>query len=160
MPKLNAEIQQKKPFRTPEVEAFLNIIRTADALARRVDRLLKPHGLTGTQYNVLRILRGAGGEGATCSEISERLITHDPDVTRLLDRLEKSGLIERSRSTHDRRVVVTKLSRAGAELLAALDADVDALHARQFAGMSRKALAALVEQLEELRATAEEESDE
>ncbi|HEX8616370.1 MAG TPA: MarR family transcriptional regulator [Thermoanaerobaculia bacterium] len=159
MQKLGEAIQQKKPFRSAEVEAFLNIVRTADALGRQVERLLKPHSLTATQYNVLRILRGAGRDGATCSQIAERLVTNDPDVTRLLDRLEKSGLIERARSENDRRVVVTQLSRSGAVLLAKLDPLVDALHARQFAGMNRKALAAMVAQLEQIRAAAEEDAE-
>jgi DNA-binding MarR family transcriptional regulator len=159
MQKLGDAIQQKKPFRSPEAEAFLNVIRTADVLGRQVERLLKPHALTATQYNALRILRGAGSDGATCTHIAERLITNDPDVTRLLDRLEKGGLIERSRGASDRRVVVTKLSRAGASLLAKLDPLVDALHARQFAGINRNVLAALVEQLEQIRAAAEEETE-
>src|SRR5713226_4693010 len=87
--KLQKEIQQSQPFRSVGAEAFLNIIRTADALTRDVEKMLKRHGLTSTQYNLLRILRGAGKSGATCSEISGRMIKEDPDVTRLLDRMEK-----------------------------------------------------------------------
>jgi DNA-binding MarR family transcriptional regulator len=152
--KLAEEIQQKKPFRNPEAEAFLNLVRTASTLVRQLDRLLKPHGLTSTQYNALRILRGAGEKGATCNDIAERLITNDPDVTRLLDRIEKSGLAERSRSTADRRVVVTKLTAQGASILRKLDRDVDELHVRQFENLGRKEMATLIGQLEEIRSSA------
>lgn len=145
------EIKQKKPFRTAEAEAFVSLVRTADALVRQVDQLLKPHGLTMTQYNALRILRGSGGEGATCSHIAERLITNDPDVTRLLDRLEKSGWVERTRSAADRRIVLSTLTGAGAEILSRLDREVDDLHARQFAPVGRKRLGALVDQLDAIR---------
>ena len=155
--KLSEEIRQIRPFRSVEAEAYLNLVRTADALVRQVDRILKPYGLTSTQYNALRILRGAGGDGATCSHIADRLITDDPDVTRLLDRMEKGGLIERSRSTSDRRVVLTNLTKKGASLLAKLDTDVDELHGRQFSGISRKALATLIDQLEQIRGAAEED---
>jgi DNA-binding MarR family transcriptional regulator len=139
-----------KRFRTRESEAFLGLVRTADALLRQVDRVLKPYGLTSTQYNALRILRGAG-EGATCSTIAEKLVTEDPDVTRLLDRMEKAKLIERTRSTADRRVVLTSLTKRGRDLLTKLDPEIDALHAAQFEGVPKKALAALIEQLETLR---------
>jgi DNA-binding MarR family transcriptional regulator len=145
------EIKQKKPFRTPEAEAFVSLVRTADEIVRQVDQLLKPHGLTMTQYNALRILRGAGSEGATCSHIAERLITNDPDVTRLLDRLEKSGWVGRVRSSTDRRIVLSTLTRAGAEILSRLDPEVDALHARQFAPVGRKQLGAFVEELDAIR---------
>jgi DNA-binding MarR family transcriptional regulator len=152
------EIRQKKPFRNPESEAFVSLVRTADTLVRQVDRLLKPYGLTMTQYNALRILRGAGGEGATCSYIAERLITNDPDVTRLLDRLEKSSLIERSRSTTDRRIVLSRLTKAGSDVLDRLDREVDDLHARQFAGVGRKSLATMLDQLATIRTSEEPRS--
>lgn len=145
------EIKQQKPFRTAESEAFVSLVRTADALVRQVDQLLKPHALTMTQYNALRILRGAGGDGATCSHIAERLITNDPDVTRLLDRLEKRGWVERMRSATDRRIVLSTLTRAGAEILSRLDREVDDLHARQFAPVGRKGLGALVDELDAIR---------
>jgi len=139
-----------KRFRTREAEAYLGLVRTADALLRQVDRVLKPYGLTSTQYNVLRILRGAG-EGATCSTIGESLVTEDPDVTRLLDRMEKAQLIQRSRSTADRRVVLTSLTKRGRDLLTKLDPEIDALHAAQFEGVPKKTLVSLIEQLEHLR---------
>jgi DNA-binding MarR family transcriptional regulator len=119
---LQAEIKQTKPFKNLEEEAYLNLLRTADALVRKEVELLKEYGLSPTQYNALRILRGAGDEGVTCGEMSDRMLTKDPDVTRLIDRLEGRGLITRSRSSEDRRVVQTKISKAGLDLLAELDA--------------------------------------
>ena len=94
---LQAELKQNVPFTSREQEAYLSLLRTADTLQSRVEAKLKEFGLTGTQYNALRILRGAGQEGIPCSEIGERMITRDPDITRLLDRLQKRGLVERSR---------------------------------------------------------------
>ena len=149
--KLQAEIRQRKPFTSPEEETYLNLVRTADALTRQLELYLQPHGLTGTQYNVLRILRGAGPEGSTCSGISERLLAYDPDVTRLLDRMEKAGLVQRMRSTTDRRVVLTTITAAGLELLEKLDAPLDALLRQQFKGISRDRLRQLVSDLEEIR---------
>src|SRR3954463_10320094 len=114
MGKLQQEIRKLKPFERREEEVFLNLLRTADVLSRGVEEVLKTAGLTATQYNVLRILRGVGavqpvkeaGETAlSCGEIAQRMITRDPDVTRLLDRLEQRGLITRCRGQKDRRVV-------------------------------------------------------
>src|SRR5215470_13051287 len=102
---LQSELKQKRPFTSREQEAYLALLRTADALEMQVEAKLKEFGLTGTQYNALRILRGAGADGLPCSEIGERMITHDPDITRLLDRLEKRGLAERARCKKDRRVI-------------------------------------------------------
>src|SRR6266853_5071401 len=101
---LQAELKQNVPFTSREAEAYLSLLRTADALQTRVEAKLKEFGLTGTQYNALRILRGAGPEGLPCSEIGERMITHDPDITRLLNRLEDRGFVGRSRAKHDRRI--------------------------------------------------------
>jgi DNA-binding MarR family transcriptional regulator len=149
--KLQAEIRQRKPFVSLEEETYLNLVRTADALTRELELLLQPYGLTGTQYNVLRILRGAGEEGATCSGISERLLAFDPDVTRLLDRLEKVQLVQRSRSTTDRRVVLTTITPAGVELLAKLDEPVETRLRQQFQGIGRERLRQLIADLEEIR---------
>ena len=91
--------------------------RTADRLHWRLSEMLKPHGLSPTQYNALRILRGAGDEGRSCSEIAERMINRDPDITRLVDRLERRGLVARSREGRDRRVITTRITPAGLELL-------------------------------------------
>src|SRR6266849_4791387 len=118
---LQAELKQKVPFRSREAEAYLSLLRTADALQSQVEAKLKEFGLTGTQYNALRILRGAGAEGLPCSEIGERMITRDPDITRLLDRLQKRGLVDRSRGKQDRRVIYGKITPAGLKLLREMD---------------------------------------
>jgi DNA-binding MarR family transcriptional regulator len=124
MGRLQKEIKQSRPFTSPEEEAFLGLQRTADALARHASALLKPSGLSPTQYNVLRILRGAGETGLACREVGARMITHDPDMTRLLDRMEARGLIVRARSADDRRVIVTRVTPAGLSLLKKLDGAV------------------------------------
>ena len=119
--RLRRELKQTKPFKSAEEEVFLQVERTADALQRNVAEVLRPSGLSGPQYNVLRILRGAGADGLACRDIGERMVTRDPDLTRLLDRLEKRGLIRRARDHRDRRVVVTRITDDGLELLAGLD---------------------------------------
>ena len=149
--KLQAEIRQRKPFASVEEEAYLNLVRTADALSRELELYLQPYGLTGTQYNVLRILRGAGPEGSTCSGISERMLAYDPDVTRILDRLEKIDMIQRARSLTDRRVVMTTITAAGLELLQKLDEPLEALLKKQFKSLNRARLAQLITDLEEIR---------
>jgi DNA-binding MarR family transcriptional regulator len=149
--KLQAEIRQRKPFVSLEEETYLNLVRTADALTRELDLVLQPHGITTTQYNVLRILRGAGADGATCSAISDRLLAFDPDVTRLLDRIEKAGLVQRTRSVTDRRVVLTTITPRGLELLARLDEPLEQLVKQQFKALSRARLTQLIADLEEIR---------
>lgn len=149
--KLQAEIRQRKPFVSLEEETYLNLVRTADALTRELELLLQPHGITTTQYNVLRILRGAGADGATCSAISERLLAFDPDVTRLLDRMEKAQLVQRARSVTDRRVVLTTITPTGLELLARLDGPLENLLKQQFRTLSRARLTQLIADLEEIR---------
>src|ERR1700739_3704695 len=109
---LQAELKQKRPFTSREQEAYLAVLRTADALQSAMESKMKEFGLTGTQYNALRILRGTGPEGLPCSEIGEPMITHDPDITRLLNRLEDRGLVERTRGREDRRVIYGKISAA------------------------------------------------
>src|SRR5688572_28933573 len=108
--KLRAEIRQERPFRSTEQEAFLNIQRTADVLMSRMDKVLSAQKVSPTQYNVLRILRGAGELGLPCGAVAERMITRDPDITRLMDRFEKQGLITRTRDTRDRRVVPARIT--------------------------------------------------
>lgn len=149
--KLQAEIQQHKPFRSIEAEVFLNILRTADALTRDLETMLKPCGLTSTQYNLLRILRGAGDSGATCSQIAERMIKRDPDVTRLLDRMEKHGLLRRSRRAKDRRVVNATITLKGRRLVDGLDARIDEFHAQRLQALSQDKLAELINQMERIR---------
>ena len=122
---LQAELKQKVPFTSREQEAYLSLLRTADALQAQVEARLKEFGLTGTQYNALRILRGAGTEGLPCREIGERMITHDPDITRLLNRLEDRGFVERTRARHDRRVIYGKITAAGLKLLREMDGPIE-----------------------------------
>lgn len=149
--RIQAEIKQTKPLGSLEEEAYLNLQRTANALEQRVAELLRSHDLTLAQYNVLRILRGAGRDGLNASDIAGRMISRDPDVTRLVDRLEKRGLVERWRCTEDRRVVWTRLSPEGQALIDPLDAPVDALHKEMLAHMTPERLRLLVELLEEAR---------
>ena len=138
----------------PQLEAvvFISIQKAADALGLEAEQLLKPHGLTGTQYNVLRILRGAEPSGLACSGIGERMISHDPDMTRLLDRMEKRGLITRARQSDDRRVVKTRITAAGLSLLKSLDQPVRELHKRQFAHVPAARLNTLAQLLGEVHA--------
>jgi DNA-binding MarR family transcriptional regulator len=133
----------------------MNLQRTADALLRGVEELLKPAGLTPSQYNVLRILRGAGPEGLACGEIAGRMLTRDPDMTRLLDRMDKRGLVTRSRNSRDRRVVVTRITAAGLRLLASLDEPVVNLHKQQLQHLGRERLRQLSSLLEEARESGE-----
>src|ERR1700720_1696813 len=114
----------------PEEETFLDLLRTTDMLSRGLFRVLKTGGLSATQYNVLRILRGAP-EGLACGEIASRMITRDPDITRLLDRLEKRGLISRRRESTDRRTVMARITPEGLALLNRLDEPVRATHRKQ-----------------------------
>ena len=137
--------------RPPASAAFVSIVQVAEGMQRGMAELLKARDLSLAQYNVLRILRGAAPEGATCSHVSDNLVRHDPDVTRLMDRLDKRGLIDRARDTKDRRVVRTRITKAGAALLAELDEPVDDLHARQLGHVSSKRLADLVVLLDEAR---------
>ena len=113
-----------------EEEVYLELLRTTDMLSRGVAQLLKSHDLSATQYNVLRILRGAP-DGLLCGEIAERMITRDPDVTRLLDRLEKRKLIERHRDPQDRRAIMGKITRTGLHLLSKLDEPIRQMHRSQ-----------------------------
>jgi DNA-binding MarR family transcriptional regulator len=134
---------------SPEAKLFVALIRAADRLAQDAELLIKFHGLTATQYNVLRILRGAGPDGLPCKRIGERMISRDPDMTRLLDRMEKRSLITRERQTEDRRVIKTRITQAGLEILKKLDAPVDELHKKQFRHISAPKLKALADAIEE-----------
>ncbi len=134
----------------PEETAFLELLRTTDQLTRNLVPILKAEDLSSTQYNVLRILRGAP-EGLPCGEIGNRMITRDPDITRLLDRLEKRGLIERWRETKDRRVVQARITSEGLKLLARLDEPVEQGHRHQLGHLGRERLKALCELLRAAR---------
>jgi DNA-binding MarR family transcriptional regulator len=119
---MQSELRQNKPFAAPEEELLLSLVRTADLLGRKLSALLKIRDLSPAQYNVLRILRGAGNKGLPCGEIGARMVTRDPDVTRILDRLERRKLVSRERGAGDRRVVSTCITPAGMSLLKTLDA--------------------------------------
>ena len=141
---------QTKTKAAPSVEeaVFLGLLRTADMLSRRPAQVLKAADLSSNQYNVLRILRGAP-EGLPCGEIGNRMITRDPDITRLLDRLEKRDLISRSRDSKDRRTVLTKITPEGLKLLARLDAPIQAAHREQLGHLGRERMRRLSELLDE-----------
>jgi DNA-binding MarR family transcriptional regulator len=136
---------------TLETRAFLSLQRAADRLMTGLAILLKPTGLSPTQYNVLRILRGAGEAGLACHAIGDRLLTRDPDITRLLDRLEKRGMLARTRETHDRRVITVRITQEGLDLLAPLDSQVTELHRAQAAHLGEGRLGELISALDELR---------
>jgi DNA-binding MarR family transcriptional regulator len=153
--KLQKELKQTRPFISREEEAYLNIQRTAEALSWGVNETLKQSDLTPTQYNVLRILRGAGQEGTSCREVSERLVTKDSDITRLLDRLEARGLISREREARDRRVIITRITEDGLRVLADLDKPIAECHRRQLGHIGEKRLETLSKLLEDVRGTAE-----
>jgi len=135
---------------SPEETAFLDLFRTCDLLSRGPAEVLKTEDLSPTQYNVLRILRGAP-KGLPCGEIAGRMITRDPDITRLLDRLAKRGLIARRRETRDRRVVLTKIAPEGLEVLARLDGPIQQSHRQQLGHLGRERLKKLADLLEAAR---------
>jgi DNA-binding MarR family transcriptional regulator len=148
---LQTELKQGKPFENLEVEASLSIKRTAAELDYRGAELLKPWGITGTQYNALRILRGAGAGGLCRNEIRDRLIARVPDATRLLDRLEEMGLVTRVREGEDRRFVLTRITPAGLDLLEQLHDRVIALHHEQLGHLGAAKLRLLIDLLGEVR---------
>ena len=150
---------KSKPGHPPgplEERVFLALLQAADALGQQAEQLTRTAELTGTQYNVLRILRGAGSEGLACRGVGDRMITHDPDITRLLDRLEKQGLIIRERQIDDRRVVKARITARGLQLLKPLDQPMRDLHKRQFRHMLGARLKTLYDLLEEIRAAKQE----
>ncbi len=148
---LQAELKQAVPFASSEQEAYLSLLRTADALQSAMESRLKEFTLTGTQYNALRILRGAGPDGLPCSEIGERMITHDPDITRLLNRLEKRGLVKRDRDERDRRVIYGKITAAGLKLLRELDEPIEQHNRQMLKHVSREKLQELINLLQLVR---------
>lgn len=150
-PTVHEEIRQTKPFQSGAQEAILTLYRTADALQRDFARLIEPHGVSLQQYNVLRILRGANPQGLTCSAIGERMIAADPDITRLLARLKKMGLIRQQRDKHDRRILWTTIAPAGLHLLAQLDPLVQKLPAEYLGHMQPAELDELIRLLEMAR---------
>jgi DNA-binding MarR family transcriptional regulator len=173
---LQHEIARKRPFDLPEQEAWLNLQRTASRLAEPFDRLFRDHGLSQATYNVLRILRGVHAEpqpqpepdpnrgagaqagvgptGLPSGEICRRMVSRGADVTRLVDRLAREGLVERHRDGEDRRVVHVAITPAGLERLAALDAPIRELHRSQLAAVPAADLAALNDLLVRVRQVA------
>lgn len=137
---LRSELRQNRPFASPAVEAFLNLIRTAEHARTAEADLLAKFDLSAAQYNVLRILRGAGPDGHPSQEIGHRMVARVPDVTRLVDRLEQRGLVVRRRCEKDRRVVYVQALPAALELLAKIDAPIEALPKRLFAALSERDL--------------------
>jgi DNA-binding MarR family transcriptional regulator len=148
---LQSELKQRKPFGSLEQEAMLSIARTAALLEHGTAEALKPYGLTPTQYNVLRILRGAEPAGLCRNEVRDRLVARVPDATRLLDRLEDVGLVLRERKGDDRRFVRSRITRAGLDLLGSLDDVIQALHAAQLGHLGGRKLRDLVGLLGEAR---------
>lgn len=137
-----------KPIVSLEEQAFVALQRTADQLARRVAEMLKPYGLSPTQYNALRILRGAGPPGLACRQLGERMINRDPDITRLVDRLQRRGLVERGRGTQDRRVITTRITAAGLAALKELDGPIAEYHRRLLGHLGGRRLHSLIRLLQ------------
>lgn len=149
---IQAELQQKKPFRTLEEAAAVSLARTAAVLEYAVAEVLRHHGLTPTQYNVLRILRGAEPDGLGRNEVRARMVFRVSDATRLLDRLERMGLAERTRGGEDRRVVVARITRKGLDRLAPLDGEIERFHREKLGHLGQRKLRSLLHLLAEARA--------
>lgn len=157
MTELKLEILQERPFATLEEEALLNTLRTSDQLSRAFHLRLKNFAITSTQYNVLRILRGAGCRGLTCSSIGARMIASVPDITRLLARLKSQGLIDQGRDEEDRRVVWTTITPAGLELLHRMDPMIRTLPGELLGQLTPEELREFVRLLEKARERAQKE---
>lgn len=153
---LKLEIVQERPFSSVEEEALLNVMRTSDLLHRAFHCKTRDWGVTSTQYNVLRILRGAQPRGLTCAAIGSRMITAEPDITRLLARLKGQKLIRQQRDRHDRRVVWTHISEAGLELLKNMDPVIELAPRELLGHMGEAELTELIRLLELARKSGEE----
>jgi DNA-binding MarR family transcriptional regulator len=158
MASLKAEIVQERPFASLEEEALLNLMRSSDFLHRAFHRETREWGVTSTQYNVLRILRGALPRGLTCAAIGSRMITAEPDITRLLARLKALKLIRQQRDRIDRRVVWTQISQAGLDLLRTMDPVIDRVPRELLEHMSKEQLTELIRLLELARKSNQETS--
>jgi DNA-binding MarR family transcriptional regulator len=148
MASLKLEIVQERPFASLEEEALLNLMRTADCLQRAFHRQTRDWGVTSTQYNVLRILRGAHPRGLTCSAIGSRMITAEPDITRLLTRLKGLKLIRQQRDRHDRRVVWTQICASGLDLLREMDPVIEKVPGELLGHLDGAELSELIRLLE------------
>ena len=142
---LRTEIRQTQPFKSLEQEAHLNLVRTAGVLSDGIEQVLKPSGVTGPQYNVLRILRGAEPDGLCRNDVRDRMVSRMPDMTRMLDRMEAAGLVSRCRDEEDRRMVTTRITPKGLELLGEVDSLVAAEHKRRLGHMTEDQLRKLIE---------------
>ncbi|HET9698995.1 MAG TPA: MarR family transcriptional regulator [Terriglobales bacterium] len=149
--KENRSSAKPKVAASLEEVTFLELLRTTDQFSRELSTVLKPDDISPSQYNVLRILRGSPN-GLACGEISSRMITRDPDITRLLDRMEKRGWTLRFRDEHDRRVVKVRITGEGLKLVASLDKPVEQAHRQQLGHLSREQLRSLCELLRNARA--------
>lgn len=152
---LQHELGKKRPFECPEQEATLNLLRTTDFLCRAGSALFAKHGISGPQYNVLRILRGHQKTGLCGQHIVAQMVTQMPDITRLVDRLEAGGLVRRERTEEDRRLILVHITHAGLELLASLDEPILCLHREQMKHLSRAEIAELNRLLVKLRQPAQ-----
>jgi DNA-binding MarR family transcriptional regulator len=152
MRRLRRAIKQRKPFESLQQEVFLEVLRTGNAMVHDLVELLRPHGLTQPQYNVLRILRGAEPDGLPTGEVGDRMVvSREPDVTRLLVRMEEHGLVARERRANNRRFVNVRITRDGLRVLKALDAPISMMHRRQLEHMTRRELESLAGLLERAR---------
>jgi DNA-binding MarR family transcriptional regulator len=151
MASLKSEIAQATPFSSVEEEAILNVMRTSDCLQRAFQQKTREWGLTQTQYNVLRILRGAQPDGLTCAAIGERMIAMEPDITRLLRRLKGLKLIRQHRDRRDRRVVWTQVSESGLDLLRAMDPVIKRIPLELLGHIGHEDLAEMIRLLESAR---------
>lgn len=156
--KIYSDVKQGKPL-TAEQEAYANLIYTANLLLQRQTEILSALDLSPTQYNILRILRGAGPAGLRCGEIAERLLTRDPDVTRLLDRLQRKKFVKRSRDRRDRRIVTVRITSEGLDSLNRLDGPVEQMQADLLGHLGEKHLAQLTVLLERAREKVERNSE-
>jgi DNA-binding MarR family transcriptional regulator len=151
MANLQAEIKQTKPFASPIDEALLSVLRTAAVLEHHLSEVLKPYGITPTQYNVLRILRGAGSAGLCGREVAERLVSKVPDISRLLDRMEEMQLIDRERDPADRRHVTARISPKGVRMLEQTTPQLATVERARFAGLEPERVKLLIESLAQIR---------
>ncbi len=148
---LQDEIQQRKPFRSLEQEAYLSVVRSATALSDRLEQLVKTVDITLAQYNVLHILRGAPADGLCRNDVRDRMVSRMPDMTRMLDRMEDAGLVKREQSREDRRMMRTLITAKGRRTLDQLDAVVEAEHVSSLGHLSKAQLRALIDTLQHVR---------
>ena len=149
--KLRKEIKQTKPFRSIQQEAGLALLKTTDLVRRRLAKAIEPYHLSPEQYNVLRILRGAGNTGMATLEVSSRMIEQTPAITRLLDKLEAKKLARRERCPQDRRQVLCWITDAGLQLLAEMDEEMQSAGEEPFAHLKKAEVKTLIKILDRIR---------